>query len=322
MSVESRLDPEFRQVIEALPNYGFDWTSVSIDQIAEARGRLRIVRPPLDPALITSEVRDISVPGPEGAPEIALRIYRPRAGGSHLPCIYWIHGGGYITGSALDPDARLDRFVNQIGCVAVSVEYRLAPETPFPGPLDDVYAGLKWVAENPSELGIDASKLAIGGGSAGAGLAAGLALIVRDRGEIPVIFQLLIYPMIDDRFVTVSSTMDTIGWTVAANRLGWSAYLGVAPGSDGVSPYAAPARAEHLGGLPPAFICVGDLDIFRDEDIEYARRLADAGVPTELHVYPGVPHGFENSAPGIGVAMRFSRDIADALARAFERVGS
>ena len=161
-----------------------------------------------------------------------------------------------------------------------------------------------------------------GGGSAGAGLAAGLALIVRDRGEIPVIFQLLTYPMIDDRFVTVSSTMDTIGWTVAASRLGWSAYLGVPPGSDGVSPYAAPARAADLSGLPPAFICVGALDIFRDEDIEYARRLSDAGIPTELHVYPGVPHAFEISAPGIAVSMRFSRDVTDALGTAFGRAGS
>jgi acetyl esterase/lipase len=322
MSVELRLDPEFREVIAAMPSYGFDWASVSIDQIPDARARLRVVRPPLDPALITSEVRDVSVPGPDGAPEVALRIYRPKGGGSNLPCIYWVHGGGYFTGSAMDPDARLDRWVSQIGCVAVSVEYRLAPETPFPGPLDDVHAGLQWVANNPSELGIDASKLAIGGGSAGGGLAAGLALLVRDRGEIPVIFQLLVYPMIDDRFLTVSSTMDTIGWTVAASRLGWSAYLGVPPGSDGVSPYAAPARAEDLSGLPPAFVCVGDLDIFRDEDIEYARRLSDAGVPTELHVYPGVPHAFENSAPEVAVSRHFSRDITDALGTAFARAGS
>jgi acetyl esterase/lipase len=319
MSIESRLDPEFRDVIAGLPANGIDWASVSVDQIAEVRGRLRVLRPSLDPALITSEVRDISVPGPEGAPDVALRVYRPKGGGSTLPCIYWIHGGGYIAGSAMDPDARLDRFVNQIGCVAVSVEYRLAPESPFPGPLDDAYAGLQWVARNPSELGIDASRLAIGGGSAGAGLAAALALLVRDRGEIPVIFQLLIYPMIDDRFVTISSTMETIGWTVAANRLGWTAYLGAPPGSEGVSPYAAPARAGDLRGLPPAFVCVGDLDIFRDEDIEYARRLSDAGIPTELHVYPGVPHGFENSAPEIAVSKRFSRDIADALGTAFAR---
>jgi acetyl esterase/lipase len=322
MSVESRLDPEFREVIAALPGYGFDWASVSIDQIAEARARLRVLRPPLDPALIESEVRDISVPGPEGAPDVPLRIYRPKGGGNHLPCIYWVHGGGYMFGTAMDPDARLDRWVNEIGCVAVSVEYRLAPETPFPGPLDDVYAGLQWVAKNPSELGIDASKLAIGGGSAGGGLAAGLALAVRDRGEIPVIFQLLIYPMIDDRFVSVSSTMETIGWTTAASRLGWSCYLGVAPGSDGVSPYAAPARAEDLSGLPPAFICVGDLDNFRDEDLEYARRLSDAGIPTELHIYPGVPHAFENSAPEIAVSLRFSRDITDALGTAFARARS
>jgi acetyl esterase/lipase len=322
MSIQSRLDPEFWDVIASLPSYGFDWASVSLDQIADARGRLRVFRPPADPALLRSDVRAVSVPGPEGAPEVPLRIYSPKGGGAGLPCIYWIHGGGYMSGSAMDPDLRLDRWVQQIGCVAVSVEYRLAPETPFPGPLEDVHAGLQWVAEHPGELGIDPAKLAIGGASAGAGLAAGLALLVRDRGEIPVIFQVLIYPMIDDRFVTVSSTMETIGWTVAASRLGWLAYLGSPPAGPDVSPYAAPARADDLHRLPPAFICVGELDIFRDEDIEFALRLSDAEVPTELHLYPGVPHAFENSAPEIAVSKQLSRDVDNALATAFRRARS
>jgi triacylglycerol lipase len=198
----------------------------------------------------------------------------------------------------------------------VSVDYRLAPEHPFPAPLEDCYAGLAWTAAHADELGIDRERIVIVGQSAGGGLAAGLALLVRDRAEIPLCYQLLIYPMIDDRNTSTSSQLVTKVWTREANLLGWRCYLGHEPGVGDVSPYAAAARAEDLRGLAPAFIGVGTLDVFRDENIEYAQRLLAAGVPTELHVYPGAPHGFEGLAPQAAVSQQFLRDITDALRRA------
>jgi acetyl esterase/lipase len=176
-----------------------------------------------------------------------------------------------------------------------------------------------WTAQHAAELGIDPARIAIAGASAGGGLAAGLALLARDRGEVNACLQLLIYPMIDDRCTSASSQMGEAAiWSRGANLLGWRAYLGHEPGAVDVSPYAAAARATDLAGLPPAFIGVGTLDVFRDEDIEYAARLLAAGVPTELHVYPGAPHGFESFAPGAAVSQRFSRDIDDALRRALQ----
>ena len=175
---------------------------------------------------------------------------------------------------------------------------------------------MAWTAAHAGELGIDPERIAIVGQSAGGGLAAALALLVRDRGEIPLCFQLLIYPMIDDRNTTPSSHLVTKVWTRETNLLGWRCYLGHEPGIADVSPYAAPSRAEDLRGLAPAFIGVGTLDVFRDENIDYAQRLLAAGVPTELHVYAGAPHGFEGLAPQAAVSQRFNRDIAEALRRA------
>jgi len=221
--------------------------------------------------------------------------------------------------SGLNEDGRLNRWCENFGCVVVSVEYRLAPEDPYPGPLEDCYTALLWTAHHVEELGIDPARLMVAGASAGGGLAAGLALLARDRGEVPISFQLLIYPMIDDRNVTVSSHLDAVVWSRAANQLGWRAYLGVRHGTDDVPPYAAPARATDLAGLPPAFIGVGSLDVFRDEDVAYALDLLRAGVETELHVYPGAPHGFEMMAAATAVGRRAQRDIDDALARALRR---
>ena len=182
----------------------------------------------------------------------------------------------------------------------MSVQYRLAPETPYPGPLDDCYAGLAWVHQHADELGVDPDRIGIGGQSAGGGLAAGLALLARDRGEVPVAFQLLIYPMLDDRQITPSSGWPDPIWPPSANTYGWTAYLGDRKGGPDVEPYAAPARATDLAGLPPTLIAVGAIDGFSDEDIDYAVRLRHAGVPVDLHVYAGAPHGFEGLAPGCG----------------------
>ena len=245
---------------------------------------------------------------------VALRVHRPIGVSGELPCLYWMHGGGFVLGDPSDDDARFDRWCPSLGCVGVAVQYRLAPESPYPAPLEDCYAGLAWVHRHAAELRIDASRIGIGGASAGGGLAAGLALLARDRGEFPVAFQLLISPMIDDRQLTASSTwLDPI-WPPKANAYGWTAYLGAATkGGPDVPAYAAAARATDLVGLPPTIISVGSIDGFSDEDIQYAVELRHAGVPVDLHVYAGAPHGFDALVPRTAVAQRASRDIEEWL---------
>jgi len=223
-----------------------------------------------------------------------------------------------VMGDIEQDDRLMKQLVKRISCVAVSVDYRLAPEHPFPAPVEDCYAGLKWLFGHAEELGVDRSRIAIGGASGGGGLCAGLALLARDRGEVCPAFQLLIYPMIDDRNVTPASyaITDPRMWNRESNRLGWKAYLGRDGGGADVSPYAAAARATDLTKLPPAFIPVGALDLFVDENIEYAQRLIQAGVPTELHVYPGAFHGFDVFAPSATVSKQFKADRDNALKRA------
>jgi len=183
-----------------------------------------------------------------------------------------------------------------------------------PGLIEDCYAGLAWVHEHAEQLGVDAGRLGVAGASAGGGLAAGLALLARDRGALPVAFQLLLYPMLDDRLSSASIHWEVKGWGRASARFVWDAYLGDLAGTDHVPPYAAPARADDLGGLPPALVCLGALDGYLDEGVDYAHRLLQAGVPTELHVYERAPHGFDG-VPGALVAQRCRRDMTDWLAR-------
>lgn len=199
----------------------------------------------------------------------------------------------------------------------VSVDYRLAPETHFPGAIEDCYAALRWVFENARKLNIDKLRIGVMGESAGGGLAASLALLVRDRGEFSLSFQHLIYPMLDDRTCVTQQPNKYVGefiWTADSNFFGWKSLLGVKPGSEGVSIYASAARAENLSGLPPAYIATGSLDLFLEEDIEYARRLMRFGIPVELHVYPGAFHVF-NIAPKSHVAANARRDSLSALKR-------
>ncbi len=271
----------------------------------------------LAPAFPDIAVTERHVPGPDGAPDVRVLVYLPKHAPRPLPALLWIHGGGFVIGGADQDDVQVKRIVDQIGCAAVSVDYRLAPETPHPGPVEDCYAALKWLHANAAELGVDANRIAIGGASAGGGLSATLSLLTRDRAEVPLVFQLLIYPMLDDRTVTADPHPYTgeFIWTRDANHFGWSALLGQEPGSDGVSPYAAAARAESVAGLPPTYICVGALDLFLEEDMEYARRLMREGVPTELHVYPGAYHGF-NLAAEAQVSQAYVRDFVAALRRA------
>ena len=310
MDIAALLDPDVADAIGAMPPMRL--TAENLPKVRAARAA-EWESAPLSDAV---ERTDITVPGPDGAPDLVLRVHRPRdiAVNDVLPCVYWMHGGGMVLGSPRQDDQRFDRWCVRHRCVGVAVEYRLAPETPYPGPLDDCYAGLRWVHAHADELGIDAARIGIGGASAGGGLAAGLALLARDRGEVPLAFQLLIYPMIDDRRVTPSSGWEVPVWPPAANEFGWTAYLGGLTG-DAVSPYAAPARATDVAGLPPTLVVVGSLDGFLDEDVTYAQRMLQAGVPVELHVYPGAPHGFDGFAPDAAVARQCRRDTNAWLAR-------
>jgi acetyl esterase/lipase len=245
----------------------------------------------------------------ERAQAVAVRVHRPAGAGSGLPCVYSMHGGGFVFGSYANDDARLDGWSSSHRCVGVSVEYRLAPETPFPGPLEDCYLGLKWVFDHHDELGVDPGRIGVSGTSAGAGLAAALALLARDRGEVPLQFQLLDAPMIDDRQATPSSQRDDLViFDREASEFGWRSYLGDLYGKPEVPAYAAPARAADLGGLPAAYICAGNVDGFRDDAIGYATRLNQAGVPAELHIYAGAPHGVKQFAD-VPVARRYTGGI-------------
>ena len=260
---------------------------------------------------------DHHAPSGDGT-DVLVRIYRPARAPSPAPALYWVHGGGLVMGSVAQNDDMCAAIADRLGIVVASVEYRLAPEHPYPAPLEDCYAGLRWLAGHADELGIDRTRIAIGGASAGGGLAAGLALLARDRGEVAVCFQLLVYPMLDDRNVTPSShaIVDPKVWNREANAAGWNAYLAGRAGADDVEPYAAPARATDLAGLPPAYIDVGDLDLFLDEDIAYAQALMRAGVPVELHVYPGAFHGSNNFVSRSDLSRRWNADERAALARA------
>ena len=320
MNMQNRLDPELAAPLETflhltgggLNLHDIPATRRRMDELAAAQMAKA--------APITGiTTADRQVPGPDG--EVFVRIYQPTERPDTLPALLWIHGGGYVLGSVERDDLLATHLAKVAQCVVVSVEYRLAPEHPFPAPVEDCYAALKWLATHTGELGVEQSRLAIGGASAGGGLAAGLALLTRDRAEVELAFQLLIYPMIDDRNVSPAGETlpDTFVWTRENNRMGWHAYLGREPGGEDVSAYAAASRATDLTGLAPTYIPVGDLDLFLDENIDYAQRLLAAGVPTELHVYPGGYHGFNSFAPGAEIARRFNNERDDALKRILHR---
>jgi triacylglycerol lipase len=313
-SISSRhlVDAELSPLLDIFPT-----TFLSDEILAEARAReLPLPVDPAAEAAVVSEARHIR--GPTGAPEVEIFHHRPVAASGVLPCILHIHGGGYVMGSARSMAPLQKPLVQNLGCALVAVEYRLAPETRAPGAVEDCYAALTWLVTHAGELGVDPARIGVMGESAGGGLAAALALLARDRAEHRLAFQHLIYPMLDDRTSASETDFHPFAgefiWTHHNNRFGWNSLLGVPAGSDGVSPYASPARAESLAGLPPTFISTGALDLFVEEDLDYARRLMRAGVPTELHVYPGAFHAFD-FAPDADVARRARRDSLAALAR-------
>lgn len=244
------------------------------------------------------------------------RVFVPDGVAQPMPAMLWIHGGGFILGSPAQDDAIATTFARELGITVVTPSYRLAPEHPFPAAMDDLYAALTWLHDDADALRVRPDRLVVAGASAGGGLAAGLTLLARDRGRVPVAFQHLVYPMLDDR--TVGRTIDGTNhrlWTANSNRFGWTSYLGREPGGADVPVYAAPARTETLAGLPPTWIGVGTFDLFHDEDVDYARRLAAAGVPVELEVVPGVFHGFDRFHRA-NVAKTFMASQISALRRA------
>ncbi|MFE4696614.1 alpha/beta hydrolase [Streptomyces sp. NPDC056738] len=249
---------------------------------------------------------DVTVPGPKGAPEISLLVIRPRAPAGHgpRPVIYHSHGGGMVLGTNRAGVELVLEWARELDAVVVSVEYRLAPEHPYPAGVEDVYAGLLWTARHAGELGGDPERIVIAGASAGGGLTAALALLARDREGPRPLGQVLMYPMLDDRNDTVSAhQMAGVGaWDRTANETAWTAVLGAARGGPDVPAYAAPARASDLSGLPPAFLDVGSAETFRDEVVDYASRIWQAGGVAELHVWPGGFHGFDSFAPHTGLA--------------------
>jgi acetyl esterase/lipase len=255
-----------------------------------------------------------STPTADGRDEIELRWYTT-AGATPGPAVVYTHGGGMLGGSVELYDELVSWYVAESGVPFLSVELRLAPEAMSPTSLaEDVFSGLSWLADHAVDLGVDRSRIAMMGDSGGGGPTAGAAILARDRG-VPVAKQILIYPMLDDRNTTPGSLpAELLTWNYDNNYTGWVTLLGDALGGDDVSPVASPARLTDFAGLAPAYIEVGDLDIFRDESIAYALGLAKAGVPVELHVHPGAPHGFERFVPDAGVARRAMADRVRAFA--------
>ncbi|MCT8001291.1 alpha/beta hydrolase [Sphingomonas sanguinis] len=274
---------------------------------------------PIPPPATDIPYTEQHIPGAAGQPPVTVYVINARAG-TRRPAILHTHGGGYIVGSARGSIAPCQDIARQLDCVVVTVDYRLAPETTYIGSVADNHAALLWLHAHAADLGVDPARIALLGESAGGGHAALLALMARDRRSVPLCAQVLIYPMLDDRTGstrTVPPFIGRIGWDAPANVFGWTSFLGHPAGASDVPAAGVPARITDLSGLPPTFIGVGSVDLFVDEDVDYARRLIAAAVPTELVVTPGAFHGFDAVAPETGLAKRFTAAKIAALRRAF-----
>lgn len=306
-----RFDPELAKVARWLPTLPSTPSTVRVLQWLSRQAPAQ----PL-PKGVSLDVMEIAR---DGAPSVrALRVRRTAQRGQR-PALLWMHGGGYIVGHPKQDAPVLARFALELEITVIAVRYRLAPQWPFPAALEDCYAALRWMRREAAALGVDRDRIAVGGMSAGGGLAASLAQMAKDRGEVDLRLQLLSYPMIDDR-TALRTGLDESHyrlWRAQNNRFAWRAYLSVEPGATQLPPYAAAARREDLSGLPPAWMGVPTLDLFYDEDIAYAHRLSASGVETELHVAEGAFHGFDVVSPRAAVSERFRVSQINALARAF-----
>jgi acetyl esterase/lipase len=314
------VDPELKPLMQAWLKSSppLVWSEKMLPGIRERAASQ--ARPPLaEPAFFEGRI-----PGAAGSPEVHILVIGVTPGAAPRPAVLHIHGGGYVVGRVMEFIVPLQELSAAQGCVVVSVDYRLAPETKYPGSLEDNYAALRWLHANAKELGVDRNRIALLGESAGGGHVAALAIAARDRGEVPVAMQVMLYPMLDDRTGSVRTVAPHLGayvWDAAANRFGWTSLLGVPAGSDSVPQGAVPARVENLRGLPPAYIGVGSIDLFVEEDIAYAQRLIQAAVPTELHIEPGGYHGFDIILPDAKISKRFKAAWKDALRRGLNKEG-
>ena len=305
----SAVHAELRPMAKFLPRLPFRRWNIPLLQ------RLMRLQPGVKPPAGVL-VEDVWASRADGAPPLRLRIYQPAARLAPTPALVWMHGGGYFIGLPEQNDPHLCYLVQQLGIVILSVEYRLAPAHPFPTPLEDGYAALTWAHSRAGLLkNADPQRLAVGGESAGGGLAAALAQLAHDRGEVQPVFQLLVYPMLDDRTVLREDINRTehLLWSPENNRLGWELYLHQPVSAGPLPPYAAAARRADLSGLPPAWIGVGTLDLFYEEDLAYAQRLKDSGVACETAVVPGAFHGFDQFGPRFQVVRDFREAQVSAL---------
>jgi acetyl esterase/lipase len=298
----SFVHPELRQMAKMFPRLPF------------RRWNLRLIRwlSKLQPKAKQPDdiqVDNVWIQSQDPGHKIRLRVYRPRMIVTPAPVLVWMHGGGFFIGTPEQNDAFLFHLVQELSIVVVSIDYRLAPEHPFPTPLYDCYAALKWVQTHPQLLGIDSNRIAIGGESAGGGLAASLAQLAHDRGEIHPVFQLLVYPMLDDRTTLRTDMMDKewIAWSIENNRLGWEVYLHQPCGLEKVPDYAVASRRADLTGLPPAWIGVGTLDLFYEEDLAYAQAQKRCNVSCEVLIVSGAFHAFDQFDPKLNVVQDFRK---------------
>ena len=304
------IDPQVAAAMEPLSALATGMTRPEIGDVASRRltmeaGQVFMETRRVMPSDVT--MTDFEARADDGA-TVGLRWYA-KDGLSPGSAVVHLHGGGMILSNIGLYDGIVARYVSASGVPMLSVEYRYAPEYPGLTPVEDSYVALRWLSDHAAELGVDAGRIAVMGDSAGGGIAAGLALLARDRGGPSIAQQILIYPMLDDRTTIPDPELAPFaGWTYEDNLTGWSALLGEAVSGPDVSPYAAPARATVVTDLPPVYIEVGELDIFRNECVEFARRTALAGVSTELHVHPGVPHGWDVVAPDADVTKRALTD--------------
>lgn len=292
---------------------------------AETLSRWRNAPPTIPPKTRPSPAPQLQrkiISGSLGNPPVTIFIVDPSPGKRGRPAYIYVHGGGYVMFSANRDPALLQDIATENDCVVIAVDYRLAPEARFPAALEDIYATLCWLHDNADALGIDASHIAVGGESAGAGHVASLAIAARDRNGPRIAFQLLIYPMLDDRTGSSRPAAPNAGrfiWTPASNRFGWSSLLGMPAGTDAIPAHWVPARVDNLTGLPPTYVAAGAIDLFARESIEFASRLMDAAVSTELLIVPGAYHGFDLAVPGAAISRRFTASWKAALKRGLGR---
>ena len=311
------LDPQIVQVMEAVAALGLP----ANHEVSPEEARANMLSRPRAPGPEVGKVEDRTIPGPDG--EIPVRIYTPPAAGADsgpFPGLAWFHGGGWVVGNLDSADSAARNMCVGAGCVVVSVDYRLAPETKFPGPAEDCYAATQWLAANAAALNVDPDRIAVGGDSAGGNLAAAVSLMSRDRGGCGLVFQLLVYPVTQRNFDTVSYIQNADGYQLSRDGMIWYWNHYLADDADAANPYAAPMQAEDLSGLPPALVITAEYDPLRDEGEAFGQRLAGAGVATTITRYDGMIHGFFGMFAAVDGARQAVDQGATCLREAFAGV--